>query len=67
VTALAAAGEALAGVDELWIVCDEANERSAAVAKRCGFSVRRIEERVPECPGESGRLLIFVRSAADVP
>ena len=67
VAALAATGAAVAGVDELWIVCDEANERSAAVARRCGFTLRRVEERAPECPGETGRLLIFIRPAAEVP
>ena len=59
--ALAATGDGLVGVDEIWIVCDEANERSAAVARRCGFDLRESYEDAPQASGEVGRKLVFVR------
>lgn len=61
VNALAEAADALVGVDEVWIVCDEANERSAAVARRCGFELRDTYEDTAQAPAETGRKLIFVR------
>ena len=50
----------LAGVNRVEIHCDAANAGSAAVARRLGYRLDRIEERHPEAPGESGRLMIWV-------
>ena len=60
-SALADIGAAADGIDELWIVCDEANLRSAAVALRCGFELLRSYADVAEAPGEAGTKLVFVR------
>jgi len=51
----------LDGVKRVEIHCDAANAASAAVARRLGYRLDRIEERLPEAPGESGRLMIWVR------
>jgi len=52
---------ALAGVDQVEIHCDAANAPSAAIARKLGYRLDRIEERHPETPGESGRLMVWVR------
>jgi RimJ/RimL family protein N-acetyltransferase len=52
---------ALPGVDQVEIHCDAANVPSAAVARKLGYRLDRIEERQPEAPGESGRLMVWVR------
>ena len=60
----------LPGVSRVEIHCDAANAASAAVARRLGYRLDRIEERRPEAPGESGRLMIWVldkRAGAGVP
>jgi RimJ/RimL family protein N-acetyltransferase len=41
------------------IHCDAANTASAAVARKLGYRLNRIEERHPEAPGESGRLMVW--------
>ena len=51
----------LDGVDRVEIHCDAANGPSAAIARKLGYRLDRIEERRPEAPGESGRLMIWVR------
>ena len=53
---------ALPGVDRVEIHCDAANAPSAAIARKLGYQLDRVEERHPEAPGESGRLMIWVRS-----
>ena len=58
--ALTNAGLALEGIDRMIIVCDEANVRSAAIPKRLGYTLERVEARSPEAPGESGRMQIWV-------
>jgi RimJ/RimL family protein N-acetyltransferase len=50
----------LDGVDRVEIHCDAANRASAAIARKLGYRLDRIEERRPEAPGESGRLMIWV-------
>lgn len=60
-SALADTGAALDEVDALWIVCDEANVRSAAIARRCGFALDHSYAQEPQSPGEVGRMLVFVR------
>ena len=52
---------ALPGVSRVEIHCDAANAPSAAIARKLGYRLDRIEERLPETPGESGRLMIWVR------
>ena len=58
--ALTAVALGLAGVDQVEIHCDAANVASAAVARRLGYRLDRIEARRPEASGESGRLMIWV-------
>jgi RimJ/RimL family protein N-acetyltransferase len=50
----------LPGVDRVEIHCDAANVASAAVARKLGYRLERIEERRAEAPGESGRLMVWV-------
>jgi RimJ/RimL family protein N-acetyltransferase len=52
---------ALPGVSQVEIHCDEANTASAAIPRKLGYRLDRIEDRRPEAPGESGRLMIWVR------
>jgi RimJ/RimL family protein N-acetyltransferase len=59
--ALTSVALALPGVDRVEIHCDAANAASAAIARKLGYRLDRIEERHPETPGESGRLMIWVR------
>jgi RimJ/RimL family protein N-acetyltransferase len=59
--ALTSVALGLNGVDRVEIHCDAANAGSVAVARRLGYRLDRIEERRPEAPGESGRLMIWVR------
>jgi RimJ/RimL family protein N-acetyltransferase len=58
--ALTEAGLEVDGVDQMIIVCDEANLRSAAVPQRLGYTLDRVESRAPEAPGETGRMQIWV-------
>ena len=57
----------LPGVNRVEIHCDAANAGSAAVARRLGYRLDRIEEWRPEAPGESGRLMIWVRERPSTP
>ena len=65
--ALTSVALSLAGVNRVEIHCDAANAGSAAVARRLGYRLDRIEERHPEAPGESGRLMIWVRERPSSP
>ena len=58
---------ALPGVSRVEIHCDEANTASAAIPRKLGYRLDRVEERKPEAPGESGRLMIWVRDHAHPP
>jgi RimJ/RimL family protein N-acetyltransferase len=58
---------ALPGASRVEIHCDEANTASAAIPRKLGYRLDRVEERKPEAPGESGRLMIWVRDHADPP
>lgn len=49
------------GVDRVLIYCDEANERSAAVPRRLGFTLTRVAARAPEAPAETGREMVWTR------
>jgi len=59
--ALTNASLTLDGVSAVCIRCDELNSRSAAVPRRLGFTLVRTEEREPQAPAESGRLMIWER------
>lgn len=63
VTAAAGAltDEALALVERVEIHCDEANLASAAIPRRLGYALERIDERPIVAPGEHGRSMIWVR------
>lgn len=52
---------ALPGVTRAEIHCDAANAASAAVARKLGYRLDRIEQRRAEAPGESGRLMVWRR------
>ena len=58
--ALMAAGFALPGVERVEIHCDEANVRSAAVPRKLGFQLDRVETDEKETPAEAGRSMIWV-------
>ena len=55
----------LPGVTRAEIHCDAANAASAAIARKAGYRLERIEQREPEASGESGRLMIWVRERDD--
>ena len=57
VTAVAAA---LPGVRQVQIHCDEANVASAAIPRKLGYRLDRIEAHEREAPGEQGRRMIWV-------
>src|SRR5262249_10600577 len=57
--ALTAAAMASDGVTRVEIHCDEANVRSAAVARRLGYHLDRIEPDRIAAPGERGRSMIW--------
>jgi RimJ/RimL family protein N-acetyltransferase len=49
------------GVRRVYICCDEANTRSAAIPQRLGFTLLEVVSRPPEAPGEQGRLMLWAR------
>ena len=57
--ALTATALAMDGVSRVEIHCDEANVRSAAVARRLGFRLDRIEADRISAPGDLGRSMIW--------
>ena len=58
--ALTEAALALPDVDRVEIHCDEANVRSAAVPRRLGYRLDRIEDADVTAPAETGRSMIWV-------
>jgi RimJ/RimL family protein N-acetyltransferase len=58
--ALTAAALAIDGVTHVEIRCDEANVRSAAVPRRLGYRLARIEVDHVSAPGDLGRSMIWV-------
>jgi RimJ/RimL family protein N-acetyltransferase len=60
VRALTQAGLALAGVARIEIHTDEANAISAAIPRRLGYRLDRVDECPPELPAHSGRVQIWV-------
>jgi RimJ/RimL family protein N-acetyltransferase len=63
--ALTTVALSLPGVHRVEIHCDAANAASAAIARKLGYRLERIAERHPEAPGETGRLMIWVRDQPD--
>jgi len=59
VTALVDIAFGVEGVETVLICCDEANLRSAAIPRKLGFTLRSIDTRPPEAPGEVGRLMTW--------
>jgi RimJ/RimL family protein N-acetyltransferase len=57
VTSLAVA---LPWVRQVQIHCDEANVASAAIPRKLGYRLDRIEAHEPEAPGEGGHRMIWV-------
>jgi RimJ/RimL family protein N-acetyltransferase len=57
--ALTEAAASVDGVTRVQIHCDAGNERSAAIPKRLGYTLARVEDRETLAPGETGKHLIF--------
>jgi RimJ/RimL family protein N-acetyltransferase len=57
--ALGRAGASMPDVTRIEIHCDADNTRSAAIPKRLGYSLVRVEDREILAPAESGKHLIF--------
>jgi RimJ/RimL family protein N-acetyltransferase len=60
VRALTQAGLALSDVTRVEIHTDEANTFSAAIPRRLGYRLDRVDELPPELPAHSGRVQIWV-------
>jgi len=58
--ALTEAALALPDVDRVEIHCDEANVRSAAVPRRLGYRLDRVEDDDVTAPAETGRSMVWV-------
>jgi RimJ/RimL family protein N-acetyltransferase len=56
---------ALPGIRRVEIQCDEANVASAAIPRRLGYRLDRIEPHEPEAPGEQGRRMIWLWDTGD--
>lgn len=54
----------LPGVERVEIHCDEANLRSAAVARRLGYRLDRVEPRPVRAPAESGRGMVWIKGSS---
>ncbi|MGX1810937.1 GNAT family N-acetyltransferase [Nocardia sp. NPDC055321] len=52
---------ALPGIDRVEIHCDEANHRSAAVARKLGYRLDRVAPREKRAPAESGRGMYWIK------
>ena len=53
----------LPGVTRAEIHCDEANQASAAIPRKLGYRLDRIDPHQPEAPGERGRRMVWVTEA----
>ena len=60
--ALTDAGLGLPGTERIEIRCDEANTASAAIPRRLGYRLDRVDDHKPEAPAETGRRMIWVKS-----
>jgi len=57
---LTGAAMELEGVDRLEIHCDESNVRSAAIPRRLGYRLARVDTVPVASPSESGRSMIWI-------
>jgi RimJ/RimL family protein N-acetyltransferase len=55
---------ALPGVTRTEIHCDVANQASAAIPRKLGYQLDRVEPQPPEAPGERGHRMVWVLQAA---
>ena len=55
---------ALPGVSRTEIHCDVANQASAAIPRKLGYELDRVEQQPPEAPGEQGHRMVWVLRAA---
>ena len=60
VGALTEAAFTLPGIERVEIHCDAANTASAAVARRAGYRLERIDDTPVRAPAERGRQMIWV-------
>jgi RimJ/RimL family protein N-acetyltransferase len=58
--ALTSAAARLPGIRRVEIQCDEANVASAAIPRKLGYRLDRVEAHEREAPGETGRRMIWV-------
>jgi RimJ/RimL family protein N-acetyltransferase len=58
--ALTNAALALGGITRVEIHCDQANQRSAAIPRRLGYRLDRVEPDEVAAPGEIGQSMIWV-------
>ncbi len=58
--ALTAIARRVPGVDEVFIICDAANKRSAAIPHALGYVLRGIAPRLITAPGEAGQEMTWV-------
>ena len=54
----------LPGVTRVEIHCDEANTRSAGVARRLGYRLDRVEPRPVRAPAESGWAMVWIKDSS---
>jgi RimJ/RimL family protein N-acetyltransferase len=57
----------LSGARRVEIHCDEANAASAAIPRKLGYRLDRIEAHEREAPGERGRRMIWVWDRGEAP
>jgi RimJ/RimL family protein N-acetyltransferase len=55
---------ALPGVSRTEIHCDVANQASAAIPRKLGYQLDRVEPQPPEAPGEQGHRMVWVLQGA---
>jgi RimJ/RimL family protein N-acetyltransferase len=63
-SALVETARGMDGVRRLEIHCDEGNVRSAAIPRKLGFRLDRVEQREPTAPGESDRSQVWILDLA---
>ncbi|MFD9129521.1 GNAT family N-acetyltransferase [Kitasatospora sp. NPDC059571] len=61
--ALTAAALALPGIDRVEIHCDEGNAPSAAVPRKLGYRLDRIDDSAVTAPSETGRKMVWITPA----
>ncbi|MGK4580074.1 GNAT family N-acetyltransferase [Kitasatospora sp. HPMI-4] len=62
--ALTEAALALPGIVRLEIHCDEGNLASAAVPRKLGYRLDRVEDCEPTAPAETGRRLVWIKDGS---